>query len=63
MIKEAQGQGCKYYDFWGADPVKWPGVTRFKVGFAPEQSLTEYVGAYDLAINPLLYFVYKLIRK
>ncbi|MFA6228196.1 MAG: peptidoglycan bridge formation glycyltransferase FemA/FemB family protein [Patescibacteria group bacterium] len=63
MIKEAQNRGCKYYDFFGADPDRWPGVTRFKVGFAPQRPLTQYVGAYDLIVNPLLYFFYKLIRR
>ena len=63
MIREAQKRGCKHYDFFGADPDRWPGVTRFKVGFAPRQPLAEYVGAYDSAVNPLLYFAYRIIKK
>jgi lipid II:glycine glycyltransferase (peptidoglycan interpeptide bridge formation enzyme) len=63
MIREAQNRGCKHYDFFGADPDKWPGVTRFKVGFAPQLPLTKYAGAYDLVANPLLYFIYKTISR
>ncbi|MDP1629182.1 MAG: peptidoglycan bridge formation glycyltransferase FemA/FemB family protein, partial [bacterium] len=33
-ILDAKLKGLKYYDFWGIDDKKWPGVTRFKRGFA-----------------------------
>jgi len=62
MIKDAKEQGCRWYDFWGADENKWPGVTRFKVGFAPQTTLTEYVGAYDLIYNKFLYRLYHYFR-
>ncbi|MDP3941598.1 MAG: peptidoglycan bridge formation glycyltransferase FemA/FemB family protein [bacterium] len=52
---------------WGAlgpdpDPKDpWYGFHRFKQGFGPE--LAEFVGSYDLVINPLLYQVYKIADK
>ena len=33
IIQEAKKRGLKGYDFWGIDEQKWPGVTRFKMGF------------------------------
>lgn len=65
MIREAKKLGLNHYDFWGADQSnpKWAGVTRFKIGFAPQKALTEYIGAYDLALRPVAYRLYKLFRK
>lgn len=65
MIREARKLGLNHYDFWGADQsnLKWAGVTRFKIGFAPQRALTEYIGAYDLALRPIAYRLYKLFRK
>ena len=63
MIKDAKAAGCRYYDFWGADEKLWPGVTRFKVGFAPAQPLVGYAGAFDLPINRMKYAAYKLLKK
>lgn len=63
LITKAQQQGFERYDFWGVDEAKWPGVTRFKVGFAPQSSFVEYVGAYDLIYDKFWYFAYKLVRQ
>lgn len=63
MIKAAKKQGCKFYDFWGANEARWPGVTRFKIGFAPDSPLVKYVGAYDLVFNKILYSGYWLMKK
>jgi len=44
----------------GHDPKDpWFGFHRFKSGFSPK--LVEYVGSYDLIINPFLYRIYCLI--
>lgn len=54
--------GYKKFDLWGAmgpnpDPNDpWYGFHRFKEGFHPE--LVEYVGSYDLVVNPILYSGY-----
>lgn len=33
IMKWAKSVGYHYYDFWGIDARKWPGVTRFKLGW------------------------------
>jgi len=44
-IKKAKELGYKYYDFWGIDEKKWPGVTRFKKGFGPASAETSPASA------------------
>jgi len=60
-IKEAKSQGYKYYDFYGIDEKKWPGVTKFKRGFGGEK--IEYPGTLDLIVANKWYNIYKLVRK
>ncbi len=62
MILYSIKAGYHYYDFWGADFDKWPGVTRFKIGFAPQTPLTEYIGAWDLPLNRF-YSFYSFLKK
>lgn len=58
-IKFGKKAGLKYFDMWGAlspepdtnDP--WYGFHRFKQGYGPQ--LIQFVGSYDLVINPMLY--------
>lgn len=70
MMWEAIQFGKKYklkkFDMWGAlsenpdtkDP--WYGFHRFKQGYGPQ--LVEFVGSYDLVINPLLYQGFKTLN-
>ncbi len=66
-IKFGKKLGLKKFDMWGAlgpnpdtkDP--WYGFHRFKEGYGPK--LTEFVGSFDLVINPILYNVYKILDK
>ena len=60
IIKYAKGKGIKFYDWWGADEKKWPGVTRFKKGFGGEEIKSP--GAYDLPLNGFLYNLYRYVR-
>lgn len=60
-ILDAQKAGLKYYDFYGVDETKWPGVTRFKMGFNP--GVYEYAGTFDLVYGKAWYNVYKWLRK
>jgi len=60
LITWAKKDGFKYYDFYGIDENKWPGVTRFKRGFGGFEK--GYSGTLDLVFNPLCYNVYKLLR-
>jgi lipid II:glycine glycyltransferase (peptidoglycan interpeptide bridge formation enzyme) len=59
-IKTAKAQGCKYYDFYGIDENKWPGVTRFKRGFGGSE--VEYPGTMDVIFNKAKYSIYKISR-
>jgi lipid II:glycine glycyltransferase (peptidoglycan interpeptide bridge formation enzyme) len=61
MIKAAQGRGCAYYDFYGVDEMKWPGVTRFKKGFGGQE--IHYAGTYDFVFCRPFYCLYSLLRK
>ena len=59
-VKRAKSLGLKYYDFYGIDARKWPGVTRFKEGFGGEE--VNYAGTFDLVLQPGWYFIYRLLR-
>ena len=61
IIKIAKENGYKYYDFYGIDEKKWPGVTRFKLGFGG--FVKEYPGTYDFIFKPLIYNLYQWLRK
>ena len=66
-IRYGKHLGLKHFDMWGSlgetpdthDP--WYGFHRFKQGYGPE--LVEFVGSYDLIINPFLYQGYKVADK
>jgi len=57
--------GLSHYDLWGAlgftpDPSDpWYGFHKFKEGYSPQ--LVEFVGSYDLVINPTLYPLYTAV--
>ncbi|MEK7139007.1 MAG: peptidoglycan bridge formation glycyltransferase FemA/FemB family protein [Patescibacteria group bacterium] len=60
----------KYYDLWGIDSQRWPGVTRFKLSWlgSPKHGegagwLKEYPGSFDLVVSRFWYFVYKIKQK
>lgn len=59
--------GLKRFDMWGAlgphpDPKdSWFGFHNFKEKFGPDH--VEFLGSYDLVINPLLYQSYKVADK
>jgi len=67
VIHWAKKKNLKKFDMWGAlgpnpnpkDP--WFGFHRFKEGYGGE--LVEFVGSYDLVINPFLYELYKITDK
>jgi len=65
-IKAAKKEGLVSYDFWGANPAdeteldfksSWKGISRFKERWGGER--LEYVGTYDIPLQPLLYKVLK----
>ncbi len=63
-IKFGKKLGLVKFDMWGAlgpnpeskDP--WYGFHKFKQGYGAE--LVEFIGSYDLIINPILYNFYKI---
>ncbi|HZZ99248.1 MAG TPA: peptidoglycan bridge formation glycyltransferase FemA/FemB family protein [Candidatus Paceibacterota bacterium] len=61
LMKTAKQYGMKHYDFWGIDAAKWPGITRFKLGFGGRQ--VEYSGAFDLSVRKFWFLVYKIFRR
>lgn len=58
-ILEAKKRGMAY-DFWGVSEKDWPGVTRFKQGFAPTKAFTDYVGTYEMPVKRGVYALYRL---
>ena len=67
-ILEAQRQGFLWYDFGGVNgpsffKKKWQGVTRFKTGFAPKPPAREYIGSYEIVLNPVIYSMYKFVKQ
>jgi lipid II:glycine glycyltransferase (peptidoglycan interpeptide bridge formation enzyme) len=60
VISLAKEQGFQYYDLYGIDDNKWPGVTRFKRGFGGEE--IQYPGTYDVVFDKKRYWVYKIAR-
>jgi len=60
IMREAKKAGFKSYDLYGIDEEKWPGVTRFKLGFGGEEII--YPGTFDLVFNQIKYKIYKTLR-
>ncbi|MBI3577490.1 peptidoglycan bridge formation glycyltransferase FemA/FemB family protein [Candidatus Gottesmanbacteria bacterium] len=67
IIRWGKRQGYKKFDLWGAlgpkpdqdDP--WYGFHRFKEGYHPD--LVEFIGSYDLVLQPMLYKLYAIADK
>jgi lipid II:glycine glycyltransferase (peptidoglycan interpeptide bridge formation enzyme) len=64
MIRFGKSLGLKQFDMWGAlgpdpDPKDpWFGFHRFKQGYSPD--LCEFLGTYDLVVNPPMYKLYTI---
>lgn len=61
IIKTLRERGVKRYDLWGIDARRWPGVTRFKLGFGGRQ--VEYPGSFDIPVRKFWYWLYNLRQK
>lgn len=63
-IRFGKKMGCQTFDMWGSlgpnpDPKDpWYGFHRFKEGYGGK--LVEFIGTYDLVLNPTLYKLYNL---
>ncbi len=64
-ILDAKKAGCKFYDFGGVNMSRnsWQGITKFKTGFSPKTKPVEFLGSYDIVLNPLKYNLYRIIQK
>ena len=70
-IQLAKDLGYKKYDLNGVDAEKWPGVTRFKMGFSRSATIPNndrskiiiFPGTFDLIFDTKWYSVYKIARK
>ncbi len=66
-IRFGKKLGLKRFDMWGAlepNPDKndsWYGFHKFKEGYGPQH--VEFLGSFDLIINPVLYQLYKILDK
>jgi lipid II:glycine glycyltransferase (peptidoglycan interpeptide bridge formation enzyme) len=60
-IRLAKERGCRVYDFYGIDEERWPGVTRFKRGFAGQE--IEYPGTFEQGIKRINYFIFLALKK
>ncbi len=64
-ICDAKELGYNYYDFGGVflnstDKGKI-GITKFKRGFCPNQEISNFLGSWDLVLNPFRYKVYRIL--
>ncbi len=61
IILQLKVHGLQIYDMWGIDSKKYPGVTRFKLGWGCR--IVEYPGAFDLPISKFWTWVYNITKR
>lgn len=67
-ICTAQQLGCRSYDFGGANGqtyhhASWVGMTKFKTGFTAGQPPREYVGSFEMILNPVVFAGYQFVKQ
>lgn len=55
---EAKQRGFGWYDLWGIDEKKWPGLTRFKRGFGGDE--IAYAAPVEIIYRPLFAGLYRI---
>ncbi|QQG44908.1 MAG: peptidoglycan bridge formation glycyltransferase FemA/FemB family protein [Candidatus Sungiibacteriota bacterium] len=60
IMQDAKRRGFSFYDMWGIDEKKWPGITRFKLGFGGE--VVEYPDSIDIIYGQFWYGIYKISK-
>lgn len=60
IITSNQKLGTSNYDLWGIDARKWPGVTRFKLGWGGKT--VEHPGSFVLTVSRFWHLIYKLFH-
>ena len=65
-ICDAKDAGCTWYDFGGmfvgSDDAGKRGITRFKMGFAPNTAPLCVASAHDIVLSAVKYRTYRLLR-
>lgn len=61
VILHARTLGAASYDFWGIDRRRWPGLTRFKLGFGG--AVASYPESVDAVFRPIAYRCYTVARR
>jgi lipid II:glycine glycyltransferase (peptidoglycan interpeptide bridge formation enzyme) len=61
IIVDLKSRGVNFYDLWGIDSEKWPGITRFKLGWGGK--VKEYPGSFDFVFSGFWYVMYNFARK
>ena len=57
LLMRYRGAGFKYYDFWGIDAERYPGVSRFKLSWGGR--VVEYPGSFDMPISGFWHWLWK----
>ncbi len=60
-IEFAKNKKCEYYDFWGIDEIRFPGVTEYKRSFGGKE--VAYPEGVDIPIYKLKYLFHKTAHK
>ena len=71
IIQDVKKGKYSFYDLGGiksesgksSSQKDWDGITRFKIGFAPKNKITEFFGLWEIAIKPTRCLFYKILRK
>jgi len=58
VMRAMCSRGCRTYDLWGIDERRWPGITRFKLGFGGME--VSHPPAYDVVFRSVPYALYRL---
>lgn len=66
-IKEAKKRDCVKYDFGGVrinndEKNSWAGITKFKLGFCPNNKPINFPGCWDIILNKKKYWLYKRLQ-
>ncbi len=61
VLKEARENECLFYDFWGIDEKKFPGVTAFKKGFNGREVI--FPDGRDVVFKKSVYLMYKTLKR
>jgi lipid II:glycine glycyltransferase (peptidoglycan interpeptide bridge formation enzyme) len=61
IMQMAKKEGYENYDFWGINAKKWPGVTRFKLGWGGRT--VEHPGSFDMSVSWFWFLFYRLCKK